>query len=375
MKIGIDARLLERRMTGMGRYLTNIVRYISEYDRENQYVLFSYNTLPGFPKNNVINIPTKKGMMSGGLQKIWSALWLHAVLPRFVRKENIDVLFAPNALLPLVDTNTKNVITIPDVFQLINPKFHSPLYRAYISFFLSRGLKKTDLVLTISEASKRDIIRLMHVPENKIKVTYLAAEDRFMPRKLSLKERNYYLEKYKLPERFILYIGVLENRKNIEGIIRIADAMKKKTDAPIVLAGRGGYGGKRFIEEIKRHNNIYYLGFFDDADIPYLYNLAEAFIFPSYYEGFGIPPLEAMQSGTPVVVSNTSSLPEVVGEGGMLLSPTDTKGFSEALLRLLEDKKFHEEMVQKGILQAKKFSYRKLAEETIAALKEVGAKI
>ncbi len=125
MKIGIDARLLERDMTGIGRYLANIVRYITDYDQENEYVLFSYRPLPGFPKGNVINIPTLDAALGGWLQKICSVLWLHTVLPRFLKKEKIDVFFSPNTLLPLSDTGIKNIITIHDVFQLIDPKFHS----------------------------------------------------------------------------------------------------------------------------------------------------------------------------------------------------------------------------------------------------------
>lgn len=365
MKIGIDARLLERRMTGIGRYLANIVRRIPVCDQKNEYVLFSYRPLPGFPKENVTNIATINAAAGGMLQKIRSALWLHAILPRFLKKEKIDILFSPNTLLPALTTATKNVITIPDVFQLVDRTFHSPFYRAYISLFLAGTLKKADCVLTISEASKRDIVKLLHVPEGKITVTYLAADERFMPRAISPKERDRYAKKYGLPARFILYIGVLEKRKNIECIIKIADDLSGKTDVPIVLAGRPGYGGEGYIAEIKKRKNMRYLGFPDDADLPYLYDLAELFLFPSYYEGFGLPPLEAMQSGLPVIASNTSSLPEVIGDAGILLAPDNHAEFSDAILKLLGDPAEKMILAEKGLEQAKKFSFEKTARATI----------
>ncbi len=368
MNIGIDARLLERRMTGIGRYLANIVRYIPACDPRNRYFLFTHRPVGGFPKENLVNIATMDAAAGGALQKIRSVLWLHAVLPRFLKKEKIDILFSPNTLLPIGKTATKNAITICDVFQLVDPKFHSPLYRAYFSFFLSRTLKKTDHVFTISEASKRDIVRLLHVPEEKITVTYLAADECFMPRAISPADRVRYAKKYGLPERYILYVGVLENRKNIDGIIKIADDLRGKTDVSIVLAGRAGYGGKEYVEEIKRRNNMRHLGFFEDADLPYLYNLAELFLFPSRYEGFGLPPLEAMQSGIPVVASSASSLPEVIGDAGILLPPENHQEFADAILRLLADPQKRTDAAARGLAQAKKFSFEKTARETIAVL-------
>jgi glycosyltransferase involved in cell wall biosynthesis len=371
MKIGIDARLLERKMTGIGRYLENIVERIPEFDRENQYVLFSCCQLPGFPKENVSNVFTSDAATGEIFKKIKSALWLHAVLPQFLRKEKIDILFSPNTLLPIGHTGTKNIITICDLFQLVDPRFHSWFYRIYVSFFLSRTLKKMDHVLTISEASKRDIIRFLHIPEEKITVTYLAADERFTPRVISSEDRVRFAEKYGLPDRFILYVGVLEKRKNIDGIIKIADDLRSKTDVPIILAGRIGHGGNEYVSEIKRRSNMRYLGFPDDIDLPYLYNLAEIFLFPSLYEGFGLPPLEAMQSGIPVIASNTSSLPEVIGDAGILLAPEDHEGSATAILELLGDSRKRSDLVQKGLKQAKRFSFEKTARETIDVLRNI----
>ena len=281
MKIGIDARLLERRMTGIGRYLANIVRRIPVCDQKNEYVLFSYRPLPGFPKENVTNIATINAAAGGMLQKIRSALWLHAILPRFLKKEKIDILFSPNTLLPALTTATKNVITIPDVFQLVDRTFHSPFYRAYISLFLAGTLKKADCVLTISEASKRDIVKLLHVPEGKITVTYLAADERFMPRAISPKERDRYAKKYGLPARFILYIGVLEKKEKHRMYYKNRRRSQRKNGCShCSCRASRDTEEKDILQKLKKRKKYaLILEFPDDADLPYLYDLAELFLF------------------------------------------------------------------------------------------------
>jgi len=368
MKIGIDARLLERNMTGIGRYLENVVKNIYSFDKKNEYVLFTYKKFPKFKETNVQNVSTMDIGASSMVTKIKSALWLHLVLPFFLKKEKIDIFFSPNTLLPFFKTTKKNVVTVHDVFHLVNPKFHSFFYRVYVSLFLSRSVKSADLVFTVSNASKKDIVNFLKIKEEKIVVAYLAADSRFIPRSLSLEDRHFYTEKYKLPDRFVLYLGVLEERKNIEGIIKIADELLGKTDIPIVLAGKVGHGGEKYLKEIEKRKNIFYCGFFDDVDLPYIYNIADIFLFPSYYEGFGLPPLEAMKSGVPVITSNTSSLPEVVGEGGILLDPNDHKSFVKAIMLLQFNPRERTRLIEEGIKQAEKFDFMRTARMTIEAL-------
>jgi glycosyltransferase involved in cell wall biosynthesis len=227
------------------------------------------------------------------------------------------------------------------------------------------------LIVTISESSKRDIIRFYNVPEEKIKVIYEAAEDDFQPRNLSEFEKIKLREKYNLPEKFILYIGVLEERKNIEGIIKIADLIEEKTKVPILLFGRIGHRGNQYLKEIKKRKNIQYKGFVDNKDLPYIYNLATIFLFPSFYEGFGLPVLEAMQSGVPVLTSNTSSLPEIVGEAGLMHEPRDYENFAKDIIKLLEDKNFYDKMKNKGLEQAKKFSWEKTTKELVNLFNQI----
>ena len=355
-------------MTGMGRYLSNLLRYLPEVDPANEYILVSYRPL-AVPIPGTKNVATSGAPRNRLLQKLFSPFWLNFILPRVLKREKIDVFFAPNNLLPVRNTCTKNIVTIADVFPLVDTRFHPWWHRAYVSFVMSHSLGSADLVLTISESSKRDIVRLLRVPEEKVCVTYLAAEECFMPREISSGEQQRLRQKYDLPEKFVLYIGVVEERKNIKGIIEIADFLAPKTDTAIVVVGRVGHGGEPYVEAIKKRKNMHYSGFVDERDMPYLYNLATAFLFPSFYEGFGLPPLEAMQSGTPVVASNRSSLPEVIGDAGITLDPENSSAFADALLRIITNDAERASWVAKGIVQAKKFSYRTTAELTARAIR------
>lgn len=365
MKIGIDARLLERKMTGIGRYLLNILRYIPEGDKANDYFLFSYGKLLQYENQKIKSIPTLNFSPQGVLQKILSPFWLNFILPNYLEKHRIDLFFSPNHFLPLKKLKSKSVIVIHDVFHKVNKNFHPFYYRKYVDFFLPKAIKNSDLIITISECSKKDIIRFYNVSEEKIKVIYLAAEEIFQPRELTREQKENLIKKYNLPENFILYIGALEERKNIEGIARIADLLKSKTEIPVLLFGKIGHRGTQYLKEIKKRKNIQYKGFIENEDLSFIYNLAAVFLFPSFYEGFGLPILEAMQSGLPVVVSNTSSLPEILGEGGIKHLPEDYKGFTDSITKLLENKDFYGRIKKYGIERAQNFNWEKTTKEVV----------
>ncbi len=365
MKIGVDARLLERKMTGIGRYLDGLVSHIPECDAKNEYFLFTYNSLKRSGGKNIHIIPTLYFSPRGVVQKLISPIWMNFILPLYLRREKIDLFFSPNHALPFLKGKRKNAAVILDLFNVINKKFHSFLYRWYVKFTLPHSVRNSDVIITISEASKKDIVNFFKIPEKMVKIIYLAAEKKFEPRDLSAEEKQKLQEKYNLPEKFILYVGVIEERKNIEGILKIADLLIKKNNTPIVLVGRVGHGGKKYLEKIKSRKNVFYRGFVEDKDLPLLYNLSSAFLFPSFYEGFGLPPLEAMQSGIPVVASNASSLAEVIGDGGIMLPPDDYAGFADALKKIIEDHNFRSAVARKGLAQAGKFNFKKTACETV----------
>lgn len=363
MNIGIDARVLERRMTGIGRYLKELLNDLQHYDGNNYY-LFSSSAI-NYEGNSFVRIKTGRSKFP---EKIYSPYWLNFVLPTFVEQNNIDIFFSPNHLLPRKKMNCKSVIVIHDLLHLINKSNHPFFYRQYLNFQLPNSIKISDVIIAVSESTKRDIVKHFNVKAEKIKVIYPISDKKFQPMKLLDSDIKRLKMKFNLPDKFILYVGVIENRKNIIGILRIADILfSKHSDIKFVLAGRPGYGFKLIINEIRKRKNVIYLSFVEENEIVSIYNLAYLFLFPSFYEGFGYPPLEAMQCGIPVLCSNIPPLKEIVGNNGFLRSSEDYSGFAEDIIKLTYNSHLYSEMKGRSIEQAKKFS----KDESLSKLLEV----
>lgn len=373
MRIGIDTRLLERERTGIGRVLEGVLNCILSLDKNNEYFLFSFGNLENYKEKGFKIISTGRNKLIP--LKIYSPIWLNFILPRYIRKNDIDLFLFPSSLIPIVSLKCKKVILFCDVFHKVNKNYHPFFYRKYLNLFLDFSVKKSDLILTISENSKKDILNFYEVPEEKIKMVYLAAGEEFRPRSLTSEQKEYLIKKYNLPSNFVLYIGIIDFRKNIDAIIKTADILvnKGKKDVHFVLVGKPALKYKEIIKKSQKikKGQVTFLDDIEKKDISLFYNLADIFFFPSFYEGFGLPPLEAMQSGTPVVASNTSSLPEVIGKGGLIRGPNNYQGFADDILKLLEDKNFYQGIREKGIEQAKKFSWEKTAKETIKVFNQI----
>ncbi len=361
MNIGIDVRVLERRMTGVGRYLISLLKHLPNVDRVNNYHLFSYN-VPYHKNKFYLHVATGCHLSS----KLYSPVWLNFVLPPFLKKYDIDLLFLPNYLAPIKRKKTKwqSIILIHDVFHKIDNNYHPYLYQKYVDMLLPISIDQCGAIVTNSAHTKRDIIKFYKFPPEKIFVVHPSADERFKPRVLNRRKRYEFMMRYQLPESFILYVGVIENRKNIIGILHISDILRHKgIEIPIILVGTLGFGSDRIINEIKKRHNVFYLSYIENKFLPYFYNTAKLFLFPSFYEGFGIPPLEAMKSGLPVLASNTSSLPEVIEDAGIMHHPKDYESFAKDIDKLLTDKTLYEEMSKKAIMQAEKFDAKKSAKK------------
>jgi glycosyltransferase involved in cell wall biosynthesis len=357
MKIGIDARVLDRPITGTGRYLLNILKELPNHDTNNEYFVFSNSELQ-IDKSFYTIISHKPTALP---VKLFSPIWLNSTLPRLLTENKVDLLFEPNVILPLVNLgNVKCISVVHDVIFKIYKEYYPFIYRQYLSLLLPPSLIKSDAVITVSDLSKNDIIKYYQIAERKIHVSHNTALEHFKPRNYECLDSFKTLQKYSLPSKYLLYVGAIERRKNILGLIKILDLLgDKRSDLKLVMVGKTGYDADSIMPEIlKRKNSIRYFDFVDDEALPYIYNSAFAFIFPSFYEGFGIPPLEAMQSGVPVLSSNTPALLEVVGEGGLLRNPNDYMGFVNDILALENDSALYSMMKLKALDQSKKFNIK-----------------
>ena len=259
---------------------------------------------------------------------------------------------------------TRTVLTVHDLAYEYFPDYYSKTAILYWKFALRKACHKASQVLAVSESTKRDLVRFMQVPEDKVKVVYPCvslAHTESSPETLA-HMRN----RYSLPENYVLYVGALHPRKNLGNLVKAFSIARANTRLPhkLVLAG-SGWAIEPILEEIARcgvQDEVILTGEIPESDLPLIYKGADLLVFPSHYEGFGYPPLEAMACGTPVIVSNTSSLPEVVGNTGRLVDPADPEDIAEKIIQVLQCPSLAEEMRSSALERSRQFSLNRSSE-------------
>ncbi len=383
MKIGIDIRcLVEGKNTGVEEYTTNILHRLFELDQKNSYVLFlnswheSKADLGQFKKyKNVsvvqFHIPNKLLNFC-----FWYLRWPH--IDKMLG--GVDTLFMPNINFVAVSKKVKLVVTVHDLsFEIFSETF-SLKRRLWHHFINPRGLcKRADKIIAVSDSSRKDIIEYYGIDPLKVERIYNAVAqdieqlDRNDSRLITVKE------KYHLPFNFIFYLGTIEPRKNIAAIVAAFDQLKSLNNPQLekfklVIAGGKGWGVQKILSKMRNAKNtkdIIFTSCITNEDKAAVYTLASLFVYPSFFEGFGIPVLEAMRCGVPVVTSNVSSLPEVVGEGGIMIDPDKPDEFYLAMKELLTDKEFYEQMRHKAMRQSIRFNWITSARELLAVFGKI----
>lgn len=366
MHIGIDGRFLQGKNTGVTNYLFNLLKGIKRLDTQNTYSIFlsnpDYNSrIPDssnfYPRSNSINA------------LIWKNLWF----PKEVNRLKIDLVHFPAYTGSFVNIGD-NVVTIPDVIHKVSPNWFSCKELVLLGLPIKLAIRKAKRIIAISENTKRDIIKYYRVPEEKIRVTLLAADDSFCPVNNSALLEAVKI-KYAIDGDFIFNVGVLFKRRNIPRLLEAFSILKKdKTfQHKLVIAGpeKEGFNLAEHIEKYSINDDVIYLGYIEQSDMPLLYNAASFFIYPSLYEGFGLPVLEAMSCGKAVITSNVSSLPEVLGNTGILVDPYKTEDLCQAMDKLARDDVLRDQFGRAALERSKIFNWDNLASETIAVYKEV----
>jgi len=287
----------------------------------------------------------------------------------------VDVFHSVNAVM-LPQRKGRRVVTVQDLTCLQFPQFHPWLRRALFQLGVRRAARLADAIIVPSSATKRDIVRRFRPAEEKIRVVPLAAGEHFVP--LSLEESMPVLSRYELAYRnYLLFVGNVEPRKNLLALIEAYNRLRAATPLAPRLAIAGGTGWKnRSIHRAAAASpataDIRFLGYVPDAELPALMNGALALVYPSIYEGFGLPPLEAMACGTPVITSNRSSLPEVVGDAALLVDPDDRAELADAMARIVDQEPLREDLRERGLKQAQRFSWEETARLTLRVYEGVG---
>lgn len=350
MLLGVDAREIQEGVyTGIGRHLADFLVYFSKQSNSDQCIIFSSKKVPVLfgPKISNIVIPEKN-----------TFLWDQCVLAKALKREKIDLFYSPYYKTPLL-AHCPCVNAILDLMYLSLPEYIMKLSiweKFYYAIFGRLYAAKAKKILTCSEYSKKDIIKIYNVSHKKIEVIPLSISHIYHPEKeeskiLAMKK------KYQIPGRYLLYMGNFKRHKNVRNIILAFELIAQKyPDLYLVLAGPKMHQFSRLRQLAKEcglFQRIIFIGKIIEDDEPHLlYCGAEAFVMPTLYEGFGLPPAEAMACGTPVIASNTTSIPEVVKDAGILVDPIDHQEIAAAISKLLINTTLRESLIQKGLLYA-----------------------
>lgn len=373
MRIAINSSTLNHfERSGLVVYLENLINHLAKIDSYNEYSLIftslrrKAHQMPGPQQKNFrrevlpiadAKFPFKNFIFNG------------IVLPVFFKKSQCDLYHAPWGFnLPNVK-NVKKILTVHDLRTL---KISDNKYPQDLKSF-NKTLKLADVCITVSETTRKDILENFDVSPEKIKVVYNGVDERFMPVS-DMKLLSAVRRKYNIQKKYFFSVGGVP-RKNVERLITAFSLFKYKHDFLLIIGGEGSHGPwyqthLNLINKLGLTDIVKLIGYIPDRDLPLLYNGSECFVFPSLYEGFGIPVLEAMKSGVPVIASNVSSLPEVGGSAAIYIDPYKEETIAEAMQRIVEDSQLKQELIIKGLARSKEFSWRKMAEETLGIYNE-----
>lgn len=380
LRIGIDCRTMlnpeSGERAGVGHYTFHIVKALLSIDRKNTYVLYFDHRMPAavtqaFEGSRVIvrRLPfTRYG-------KFLPFAYAHVFIASWLNRDRLDVFHAPANVMPLVYTRP-TVVTIHDLAIYTHPEWF-PSQLASTKLLVPKSVQQAAAVIAVSEATRRDIIRQFKTPKKKISVVYEAADTEVLP----LRDRNVNVRKtYSLPKSYVLYVGTIEPRKSLASLVQAwvrlqQTAPKVVADAALVIAGGLGYRGQELLALLKKVNlpSIHYLGYLSHNHKIRLMAEAEAFVFPTRYEGFGLPVLEAMRLQTPVITTSTSSIPEITGSAALLFEPDNVQELTRHLRTILTRPATAAKLRKAGRRQAKQFSWTKAARETLAVYQRVAA--
>lgn len=375
MRIAIDYTAGIRQEAGIGTYVRNLVAAMLTEDTQNAYTLLtSGHPTPEHPFPVAPNVNGKSIVIPDRYLNILWYRW-HFPLPANLFSGPTDIYHGPDFVLPPLSSKTRKVVTIHDLAFLEHPEYAVPSLAAYLKKVVPDAVAKADVVATVSHEVSRTLIKHFQTPREKLTVIPNGVAPHFKritdPVLLGATQH-----KFELQHPFVLAVGTLEPRKNHLGLIKAFYQAQQRKNGPAMLAIAGGQGWlyeetRQLVADLKLDKKVRFLGRVTDLELITLYSMADVFAFPSFFEGFGIPPLEAMACGAPVITSNTSSLPEVVGDAALLVDPHDTDALAKAITRVIEDEQLRTELRQKGNVQVARYTWAESARKMLAVYEKL----
>lgn len=375
MRIAIDYTAATRQGAGIGNYVRRLVDAMLAQDSSNQYTLLT----SGRP-TRARPFPTADNVRGRSIfipDRYLNIIWYRWRLPLYATyfSGQVDIYHGPDFALPPIGKNLHKVVTVHDLAFLEQPEYAVPALAAYLKKVVPEAVSSADVVCTVSQEVSRTLFQHFQTPPEKITVIPNGVGPHF--RRITdpiLMDATRH--KFGLKHPLVLGVGTLEPRKNHIGLIKAFYTAQKKKNGPATLALAGGKGWlyeetQQLVEELKLEKKVRFLGRVSDLELITLYSMADVFAFPSFFEGFGVPPLEAMACGAPVITSNTSSLPEAVGDAALLVDPHNTSELANAITRILGDRQLQEELRQKGYERVQHYTWAESARKMLAVYQKL----
>ncbi|HBL74972.1 MAG: hypothetical protein A2W90_06625 [Bacteroidetes bacterium GWF2_42_66] len=355
MKIGFDAKRAFSNRAGLGNFSRNTINALCLFHPENEYLLFT----PDDRKNLFLPPENSKVLMPNSIWwKAMKPVWRRYHISKLFDREKIDIFHGLSHELPIgiEKTDVKSIVTIHDLIFIRHPEYYRAADRRIYLQKFSHACTMADRIHAISQQTKSDIVEFFNISERKIEVIYQSCNPLFY-QKFSEEEKVEVLEKYKLPYHFLLSVGTVEKRKNLLNILKAL--VKCEIKIPLIVAGRQTnymLEIENFIQKNKEKLKVYFLTDTSDRELGILYQSAEILVYPSVFEGFGLPVIEAQASGCPVVTSRSGSMPEAGGQGAAYINPVSEKEIGNAILKILSDREYRQALVEKGSTNAERFT-------------------
>lgn len=375
MRIGINFHTTDEYISGVEYYSLGLLNALLRIDTQNEYIVFTNR--PGLLRQYILKSTNLRIIEIKHLRtRVARILWEHTQLPRVAKRHGLDVLHCPSYICPLYTTSIPYVVTIHDTIAIDRPQWCKQTNSLYFSLFMKAVTKKASFIISVSKCTADDLKRNFDLPYSKIRIVYSGIDNIFGTKK----DPSHCCEvrrRYNLPELYILYAGNIEPKKNLWTLLRVHRKLRDVgLPHKLVIVGRRSWGVKVELDEIYREiksDNVVWTGYVDRHDLPCVYQMADVFVFPSLYEGFGFPPLEAMACGTPVISTSTGALNEVLAGAALTVDPYRVGQITRAVVSMITDSCLRERHIRMGLKQSGLFDWERTATKTLSVYQEVSA--